>query len=81
PCGALVLLNYPDFFRKVPPTNDAGVPQPDALVDLAVLDIYRDRSRGVPRYNDMRRAMNMNPIKKWSDLTKDKEYQVGLAAL
>lgn len=24
----------------------------------------------------MRRAMNMNPIKKWSDLTKDTEYQV-----
>lgn len=34
---------------------------------------------GVPRYNDMRRALNMNPIKKWSDLTKDAEYQVCLS--
>ncbi|CAM9117118.1 unnamed protein product [Laminaria digitata] len=78
PCGALVLFNYPDFFRTVPPTTNAGVPQPDAPVDLAVLDIFRDRSRGVPRFNDMRRSMNMNPIKKWSDLTKDKEYQAAL---
>ena len=35
---------------------------------------------GVPRHN-VRRAVNMNPIKKWGDLTKDKKYQVVLAAL
>eukprot|EP00904_Undaria_pinnatifida_P006812 jgi/Undpi1/3260/HiC_scaffold_15.g06634.m1 len=78
PCGSLELFNYPSFFRKVPPTDNAGVPMPDAPVDLAVLDIFRDRARGVPRFNDMRRAMNMNPIKKWSDLTKNKEYQDAL---
>lgn len=33
---------------------------------------------GIPRFNDMRRSMNMNPIKKWSDLTKDTESQVSI---
>ncbi|CAM9788477.1 unnamed protein product, partial [Sphacelaria rigidula] len=78
PCGALVLFNYPQFFRSLTPTTNAGVPLPDAPIDLAVLDIFRDRARGVPRFNDMRRALNMNPIKTWSDLTKDVEYQAAL---
>ncbi|CAM9804691.1 unnamed protein product [Hapterophycus canaliculatus] len=78
PCGALVLFNYPTFFRKLPPTDSAGIPDTEAPVDLAVLDIHRDRARGIPRFNDMRRALNMNPIKKWSDLTKDPEYQEAL---
>ncbi|CAN0215929.1 unnamed protein product, partial [Ectocarpus fasciculatus] len=78
PCGALVLFNYPNFFRTLAPTDNAGTPEPDAPVDLAVLDIHRDRARGIPRFNDMRRALNMNPIKKWSDLTKDREYQEAL---
>ncbi|CAM9889912.1 unnamed protein product [Ascophyllum nodosum] len=75
PCGALVLFNYPRFFRSVAPTTNEGIPLSDEPIDLAALDVYRDRSRGVPRFNDMRRALNMNPIKKWSDLTKDEEYQ------
>ncbi|CAM9858665.1 unnamed protein product [Ectocarpus sp. 4 AP-2014] len=78
PCGALVLFNYPNFFRTLAPTDNAGTPDTTAPVDMAVLDIHRDRARGIPRFNDMRRALNMNPIKKWSDLTKDKEYQEAL---
>ncbi|CAM9575728.1 unnamed protein product, partial [Discosporangium mesarthrocarpum] len=79
PCGALVLFNYPEFFRTLIPTDALGVPLPgNSKVDLAVLDIFRDRERGVPRYNDMRRGLNLAPIKTWSDLTKDTEVQEAL---
>jgi len=40
---------------------------------MAVVDIFRDRERGVRRYNDLRRAMYMPPIKTWEDLTADKQ--------
>ena len=45
PCGALVLFNYPNFFRQIPPTDSTGTPLPD-VIDMAVLDIHRDRARG-----------------------------------
>lgn len=49
-------------------------------VMVAVGTVFFRRAPGIPRFNDMRRAMNMNPIKKWSDLTQDTEYQVCLPA-
>jgi hypothetical protein len=42
-------------------------------VDLAAIDIIRDRERGVPRYNQFRRSLNMKPIKSFEDLTPDTE--------
>lgn len=50
PCGALVLFNYPKFFRSVTPTTNAGIPVTNSPVDLAALDVYRDRSRGEKRH-------------------------------
>jgi len=41
--------------------------------DMAAVDILRDRERGVPRYNEMRRQLGLNPIKKFEDLTDDPE--------
>ena len=41
-------------------------------MDLGTLDILRDRERGVPRYNDFRRSIGLIPIKKFEDLTNDK---------
>lgn len=35
--------------------------------------VYRDRERGVARYNQFRRALLLIPISKWEDLTDDKE--------
>lgn len=35
--------------------------------------VYRDRERGVARYNEFRRNMLMIPISTWEDLTEDKE--------
>ncbi|XP_027358520.1 alpha-dioxygenase 1 isoform X2 [Abrus precatorius] len=71
-CGALELWNYPMWLRDLIPQNTDGTERPDH-VDLAALEIYRDRERNVARYNQFRRALLLIPISKWEDLTDDKE--------
>ena len=61
-----------------PPSFAATAHDYPALQPLLITRRLCCSEPGVPRFNDMRRAMNMNPIKKWSDLTKNKEYQVGV---
>lgn len=62
--GALTLKNYPEFLRNlsIPLVGD---------MDLATVDILRDRERGVPRYNEFRRQIGLNPIQEFEDLTSD----------
>lgn len=56
PCGGLQLWNYPASMRTVPVTDEAGAVRKEAgPIDLAAIDIFRDRERGVPRFNDFRR--------------------------
>ena len=62
--GQLVLNNYPNFLQ------DLSIP----IVgheDMGTVDIIRDRERGVPRYNEFRRLLHLNPITKFEDLTDD----------
>lgn len=62
--GSLTLNNYPNFLRNlsIPVVGN---------IDLATTDILRDRERGVPRYNQFRRQIRLNPITKFEDLTTD----------
>jgi hypothetical protein len=70
PCGALTLFNYPTSLRKLKTTDVYGrFEEMHSEIDLAAVDIYRDRERGVQRYNDFRRGLNMNPVKDWEELT------------
>ncbi|MET1079143.1 MAG: peroxidase family protein [Pseudomonas sp.] len=62
--GSLTLHNYPNFLRNL------SVPLA-GNIDLATIDVVRDRERGVPRYNEFRRQIGLNPITKFEDLTKD----------
>jgi len=65
--GQLVLNNFPAFMQNL---QIPGV----GKMDLAMVDILRDRERGVPRYNDFRRAIGLIPIKTYRDFfSKDKE--------
>ena len=49
--GAITLHNFPNFLRAL----NAG---PTARsIDLATIDILRDRERGVPRYNAFRELL------------------------
>ncbi|CAI9113502.1 OLC1v1014114C1 [Oldenlandia corymbosa var. corymbosa] len=68
--GAVTLRNYPAWMRNLIAHDENGAERADP-VDLAALEIYRDRERGVPRYNEFRRNLLMIPISKWEDLTDD----------
>ncbi|KAG8484148.1 hypothetical protein CXB51_022954 [Gossypium anomalum] len=70
--GAVTLWNYPSWMRNLIPHDINGEEVPDP-VDMSALEIYRDRERGVARYNEFRRNLLMIPISKWEDLTDDCE--------
>ncbi|KAI3682172.1 hypothetical protein L2E82_50106 [Cichorium intybus] len=71
-CGAVTLWNYPLWMRNLVAHDINGEERTD-LVDMASLEIYRDRERKVPRYNEFRRNLLMIPISKWEDMTDDEE--------
>jgi hypothetical protein len=60
--GALTLHNYPRHLQNL--TRDDG-----ERLDLAAVDIYRDRERGVPRYNQFRQLIHKKPVKSFDELT------------
>jgi hypothetical protein len=62
--GQLVLNNYPKFMQEL------RIPG-HGTMDLAMVDIVRDRERGVPRYNQFRRAIGLKPITKYADFFED----------
>ena len=67
--GAITIGNYPSFLRKLKipadPKNDRDREQ---ILDLAAVDILRDRERGVPRYNEFRRQLHREPVASWEEL-------------
>jgi len=60
--GAITLHNYPKHLQNL--TRDDG-----EHLDLAAVDIFRDRERGVPRYNQFRRLLHKEPVKSFEELT------------
>jgi hypothetical protein len=60
--GAITIHNFPNFLR------DLKTPDGKHL-DMATVDILRDRERGVPRYNTFRRLIHMKPAKDFVELT------------
>jgi hypothetical protein len=64
--GQLVLNNYPRFMQAL---SIPGNP----FFDMGTVDILRARERGVPRYNEFRRQLGLNPIRTFEDLTNSAE--------
>jgi hypothetical protein len=62
--GAITLQNYPKHLQNL--KTDAT-----ELVDLATVEIVRDRERGVPRYNAFRRLLGKPPMTSFTQLTSD----------
>ena len=60
--GYLGLNNFPRFMQEL---SVPGTP----FLDLGAVDILRARERGVPRYNEFRRQLNLNPITTFRELT------------
>jgi hypothetical protein len=68
--GAITLHNYPGFLRALQlPRHQGG-----QLIDLAAVDVMRDRERGVPHYNEFRRLIRMPPARSFADLTDNPEW-------
>lgn len=60
--GAVRLHNYPRGLQNF-------VKADGTRIDLASIEIYRDRERGVPRYNRFRRLIRKDPVKSFEELT------------
>lgn len=65
--GAMRLHNYPNHLRKLKRFDGTEV-------DLATIDVLRDRERGLPRYNDLRRLLHLSPASSFDELTDNPEW-------
>ncbi|WP_211216302.1 peroxidase family protein [Longispora albida] len=70
--GAITLHNHPESLRNLVRLNGERL-------DLATVDVLRDRERGVPRYNGFRRMLRKPPVTSFEDLTPDERWRKELA--
>jgi hypothetical protein len=66
--GAITLHNYPRHLQNL--RRDDG-----EHLDLAAVDILRDRERGVPRYNQFRRLFHKEPVQSFDELTDNTAWR------
>jgi hypothetical protein len=69
--GAITIQNFPNFLRGLKIPVDPPDRTVEQVLDLAAVDILRDRERGVPRYNEFRRQLRKEPVKDWNELAGD----------
>jgi len=65
--GAITLHNYPRFLQNL------TLPSGEHL-DLASVDILRDRERGIPRYNTFRKLLHLPPARSFEELTHNRVW-------
>jgi hypothetical protein len=64
--GSLSLHNYPTFLRNLT--------MPDGrTLDMAMVEIYRDRERSIQKYNDFRETFLLKRFKSFEELTTDSQ--------
>ncbi len=69
--GAITLHNFPRGLQTLEKPSGRKI-------DLAAIDILRDRERGVPRYNEFRRLFHMEPVESFEELTENSEWAAQL---
>jgi hypothetical protein len=62
--GLLALQNHPRFLQNVPMGRIKSATQ---RIDVAALDILRDREHGVPRFNEFRRQYGLRQLTSFDD--------------
>ena len=62
--GALTLQNHPQFMQNL---MTPRLQSPTQQIDIAALDLIRDRERGVPRYNEFRRQYGLKQLTSFAD--------------
>jgi len=63
--GLLTLQNHPQFLQNL--TLPRLVQSPTKKIDVAALDLIRDRERGVPRFNEFRRQYGLKTLTGFDD--------------
>jgi hypothetical protein len=66
--GAVTLRNFPNWMRRMRRRNGQ---QLEELIDLATIDILRDRERGVPRYNRFRELFHLPRVNSFEEMSDD----------
>jgi hypothetical protein len=72
--GAITLHNYPRFLQHLDRADGE-------LLDLASIDIVRVRERGVPRYNEFRRALHLNTFDTFEEMCESPQHAEELKAI
>jgi len=62
--GQLHLQNHPAFLQNL---DMPHLKSPSGKLDIAALDIIRDRERGVPRFNEFRRQIGLKSLSSFDD--------------
>jgi len=65
--GAITLHNHPRALQNLTRVNGDRV-------DIGTIDIFRDRERGVPRYNEFREKLRKPRIKRWEDISDNPKW-------
>lgn len=68
--GAVTLRNFPNWMRRFRRGNGQ---QLEEVIDLAAVDILRDRERGVPRYNRFLDLFHKPRVASFEQMTDDPE--------
>jgi hypothetical protein len=66
--GAIVLHNFPRFLQEF------RRPDNEQLMDIAAIDVLRARELGVPRYNEFRRLLHLEPAASFETLTDNRAW-------
>ena len=62
--GQLALQNHPRFMQNL---RIERLKSPTQRIDVAALDLIRDRERGVPRFNEFRRQYGLRQLSSFDD--------------
>lgn len=68
--GALTLENHPQFLQNLKMSRLKSSTQ---QIDVAALDLIRDRERGIPRFNEFRRQYGLKQLTKFGDFVNQRE--------
>lgn len=68
--GLLTLQNHPQFLQNLKMNR---LQSPTQQIDVAALDLIRDRERGVPRYNEFRRQYGLTQLTSFDDFVDKRE--------
>ncbi|MGV7229739.1 MAG: peroxidase family protein [Nitrospirales bacterium] len=70
PLGLLTLHNHAQFLQNL---HLRHLQTPTQQIDVAALDLIRDRERGIPRFNEFRRQYGLKSLKSFNDFIDQRQ--------